>query len=152
MYNRSGTNRGSPPSPPLERGEKKNGAFAISPRPSPFSRPPASQIVSTSATVPRMGLGSHTVQRGQFVTGPGKKRPIKRNSAWTGRIRCVPTTLSIFFFFSLCLSLRRREMVFSPLVETLPPALIYGAAFRQVRESWPAVYNPWRANYTVTPR
>lgn len=32
----------------------------------------------------RQGLdGSHTVQRGQFVTGPGKKRPIKRNSAWT---------------------------------------------------------------------
>ena len=40
-------------------------------------------------------VGSHTVQRGQFVTGPGKKRPIKRNSAWTGRIRFCPLPLSL---------------------------------------------------------
>ena len=43
---------------PRPRGEKKNGAFAISPRPSPslsFSRPPPPAYVST---VPRMGLSA----------------------------------------------------------------------------------------------
>lgn len=57
-----------------------------------------SSLESYVSTAPRMGLGSHTVQRGQFVTGPGKKRPIKRNSAWTGR--SLPLSLSRFFRLS----------------------------------------------------